>query len=164
MASGPFFDSHGRLMPEVVAARVKAGAPMPFELRQVIPEQLFYQLRQDCIRAHSFAEFMDVVRRYSETHRWGSAVTGHQTSADSAAEFITYQIITLGGLLGGAPDHGAQRILLFHMPSLIAHASPSPAFVPATVAAAAEGHAATPRESENLPIAYAAPAEKFRNS
>ena len=148
-------------MPEVVAARVKAGAPMPYELRQVIPEQVFYQFRQECIRAHSFAEFMDVIRRYSEMYRWGSAVTGHQTSGDNTAEFIAYQLITLGGLLGGAPDHGAQRILLFHMPSLTAHASPSPMFVPATVAATAQGHSATPREGENLPIAYAAPADRF---
>ena len=158
-----FFDSHGRLIPDVVAARVKAGAPMPYELRQVVPEQVFYQFRQDCIRAHSFAEFMDVIRRYSETHRWGSAVTGHQTSVDSA-EFITYQLITLGGLLGGAPDHGAQRVLLFHMPSLTAHVTQSPVVVPATVAATAQGYSAAPREGENLPIAYAAPAEKFQSS
>lgn len=160
MISDPFFDGHGRLASGVVAARVKAGAPMPYELRRVIPEEVFYRFRQDCIRAPTFDDFMGVIRRYCELHGWGHAVTGQQTSVDSA-EFLAYQVITLGGLLGGTPDVGAQRVLLFHLPSLMTSAS-SPVFVPN--AAVSQGRPISPREEGNLPIAYAAPVDKYHGS
>jgi hypothetical protein len=156
LVEGGNYNYGGRPHPEIVSARVKAGAPMPYELRTVIPEEVFYNMRKECINARSFGEFQGVIARYTSMYHWNGAVTGHQEEV-GGLEFMTMQVLTLGGLVGGAPDAGAHRVLFFHMPTLHTHAQPSPSYTFVDGAQVISGIPSFPPASgESVPIAYAA--------
>jgi hypothetical protein len=143
---------------QYVPADCKPGAPMPHELNSVITEDLFYQLRSDCIRAKNPDEFHNILADYNTRHGWNGAVSGRQDSFD-ASGFIIDQIIHLGGLLGGTHNRGL-RTLYFNMPLL--YSSMTSLAVPmhshySPVMAEVQQVDSAADTANDVPIAYAAP-------
>jgi hypothetical protein len=154
---------HRHYFNEVITARVTPGAPMPAELRTAISEESFYQLRKDCINAKSMDDFQAVIRSYNTRFNWNGAVVGEHYADHGLGAMIIGQILTLGGLFG-SPGENGQRVLHFHLPSLLASAvtlEPHAPFVQeAYVSDYVHVTPSSPYE-DHVPIAYATPVTRY---
>lgn len=100
-----------------IVARLRKGAPMPHAITPYISEDIYERLRSDCNIANTKEDFMNVINRYNDTHRWAGAIHGQQ-EVNTVPGLLFWNIVTLGGLLGLSKSL-RDRYLIINLPALI---------------------------------------------
>lgn len=147
-----------RPLPEFIIARAQAGAPMPHELRAFINEDVFYNLRNECVHASTEQAFFEVIRRYNAMYGWEGAVTG-QYNHISFWDGLLNDIFTLGGLFFGGSVQARAKLLLFRT-SFFLHAQPHVV----QMAPIQQGHIVSSADymaGSAPPVAYAVPVQRY---